>query len=195
VFRWKPGPKARFKKTELCGTCARVKNVCQTCIFDLQYGLPVEVRDAYLARAAVAAGGATAAQFQLALTASSAGASTSDANRQFALSAAERSFAEADAGTGAGAGAGGAAGASALLPEAHAALMRIQRTAPHYERNAPKLCSFFANGTCTRGDTCPFRHEMPRDKSDPLAKQNISDRYHGAFACHHASPSGGQGNS
>ena len=38
VFRWKPGPKARYKKTELCGTCARVKNVCQTCIFDLQYG-------------------------------------------------------------------------------------------------------------------------------------------------------------
>ena len=38
VYRWKPGPKARQKKTELCQMCARVKNVCQTCIFDLQYG-------------------------------------------------------------------------------------------------------------------------------------------------------------
>jgi len=28
----------RFKKTEICQTCAKLKNVCQTCIFDLQYG-------------------------------------------------------------------------------------------------------------------------------------------------------------
>uniref|UniRef100_A0A1I8H4X9 C3H1-type domain-containing protein n=1 Tax=Macrostomum lignano TaxID=282301 RepID=A0A1I8H4X9_9PLAT len=45
VFRWCPGPKSRFKKTEVCQTCAKIKNVCQTCILDLQYGLPVEVRD------------------------------------------------------------------------------------------------------------------------------------------------------
>ncbi len=38
IFRWKPGPKARFKKTEVCQLCARVKNVCQTCILDLNYG-------------------------------------------------------------------------------------------------------------------------------------------------------------
>jgi pre-mRNA-splicing factor RBM22/SLT11 len=48
VFRWKPGNKARFKKTEVCQTCAKAKNVCQTCLFDLQYGLPVEVRDSFL---------------------------------------------------------------------------------------------------------------------------------------------------
>jgi pre-mRNA-splicing factor RBM22/SLT11 len=48
VFRWKPGSKARFKKTEICQTCAKMKNVCQTCLFDLQYGLPVEVRDKFL---------------------------------------------------------------------------------------------------------------------------------------------------
>ena len=28
VFRWKPGSNARFKKTEICQTCAKVKNVC-----------------------------------------------------------------------------------------------------------------------------------------------------------------------
>jgi len=48
VYRWKPGPKARYKKTELCHTCAKIKNVCQTCVLDLQYGLPVQVRDATL---------------------------------------------------------------------------------------------------------------------------------------------------
>ena len=48
VFRWKPGSMARFKKAEICQTCAKVKNVCQTCLFDLQFGLPVEVRDKFL---------------------------------------------------------------------------------------------------------------------------------------------------
>ena len=34
----------RFKKTEVCQTCAKMKNVCQTCMLDLEYGLPVQVR-------------------------------------------------------------------------------------------------------------------------------------------------------
>ena len=59
----------RYKKTEICQTCAKVKNVCQTCsalifffrqifqqshfyffllVLDLQYGLPVQVRDEIL---------------------------------------------------------------------------------------------------------------------------------------------------
>jgi pre-mRNA-splicing factor RBM22/SLT11 len=44
VFRWNPGAKMRFKKTEVCQTCAKVKNACQTCILDLEYGLPIQVR-------------------------------------------------------------------------------------------------------------------------------------------------------
>jgi len=35
----------RFKKTEVCQTCAKLKNVCQTCLLDLEYGLPIQVRD------------------------------------------------------------------------------------------------------------------------------------------------------
>ena len=29
----------RFKKTEVCQTCAKLKNVCQTCLLDLDYGM------------------------------------------------------------------------------------------------------------------------------------------------------------
>lgn len=49
TYRWNPGAKMRYKKTEVCQTCARAKNVCQTCLLDLEYGLPVQVRDSVLA--------------------------------------------------------------------------------------------------------------------------------------------------
>eukprot|EP00906_Rhabdomonas_costata_P012136 RCo017344 len=47
VFRWRPGRDARYKSTIICQTCSRLKNVCQTCLFDLDFGLPVQVRDIY----------------------------------------------------------------------------------------------------------------------------------------------------
>ena len=38
VFRWCPGARMRFKKTEVCQTCSKLRNVCQTCLLDLEYG-------------------------------------------------------------------------------------------------------------------------------------------------------------
>lgn len=48
LFRWKAGTKGRYKATVICQSCAKMKNVCQTCLFDLEYGLPVQVRDKFL---------------------------------------------------------------------------------------------------------------------------------------------------
>lgn len=48
VFRWRPGRDARYKKSEICQTCSKLKNVCQVCLLDLEYGLPVQVRDTAL---------------------------------------------------------------------------------------------------------------------------------------------------
>ncbi|KAK9839921.1 hypothetical protein WJX74_000404 [Apatococcus lobatus] len=45
VFRWKPGTDARYKKTIVCQEVAKAKNVCQVCLLDLEYNLPVQVRD------------------------------------------------------------------------------------------------------------------------------------------------------
>ncbi|KAM1790610.1 hypothetical protein FF1_034585 [Malus domestica] len=49
VFRWRPGRDVQFKKSKICQTCSKLKNVCQVCLLDLEYGLPVQVRDTALA--------------------------------------------------------------------------------------------------------------------------------------------------
>ena len=48
IFKWNPGAETRLRKTEICQLCAKLKNVCQSCILDLDYGLPTGVRDAVL---------------------------------------------------------------------------------------------------------------------------------------------------
>lgn len=49
MFKWRPGRGEGYRKTEVCLTCSKLKNICQTCILDLQFGLPSQLRDAVLA--------------------------------------------------------------------------------------------------------------------------------------------------
>eukprot|EP00500_Bicosoecida_sp_ms1_P007059 CAMPEP_0203817136 /NCGR_PEP_ID=MMETSP0115-20131106/18336_1 /ASSEMBLY_ACC=CAM_ASM_000227 /TAXON_ID=33651 /ORGANISM="Bicosoecid sp, Strain ms1" /LENGTH=500 /DNA_ID=CAMNT_0050726053 /DNA_START=249 /DNA_END=1751 /DNA_ORIENTATION=+ len=156
VFRWKAGS-GRFKATQICQTCAKLKNVCQTCVLDLTYGLPVEVRDSFLAeheRTRVP---------------------VSTVMRDFV--AQEMDAQQAGALVVPGQGLGGAGGA--ISASAHEGLLRLARREPKYKRNLAHICSFFARGECTRGASCPYRHEMPTDKEHPFAKQNIKDRFYG----------------
>ena len=46
-FRWKAGPQGRYKETIISYAVAKERNICQTCLNDMKYGLPVGVRDRY----------------------------------------------------------------------------------------------------------------------------------------------------
>lgn len=56
VFSWKSG-RSGFNKTEVCHCCSQTKNLCQTCLRDLKFGLPSQLRDAVLHSATRAQGG------------------------------------------------------------------------------------------------------------------------------------------
>lgn len=154
IFRWCPGKGARFKKTEVCQTCAKLKNVCQTCIFDLEYGLPVQVRDKALGIAD--------------------NMPRSEVNREYFAQNMERQLAGSDPGELALEGGG------KTKPNGVELLRMLARSTPYYKRNRAHICSFWVKGECKRGDECPYRHEMPTDPSDPLAQQNIKDRFYGS---------------
>lgn len=151
-FRWRPaGQGTRPKKTEVCQTCARAKNVCQTCLLDLQFGLPVQVRDASLA----------AGDRQRTVV------PQSDGTREYNAAQSERAIAN------------GEIDAVYKAPMVNNIAQRAKRVGPRYERNRARLCSFFLKGTCTRGLYCPYRHEKIEKNDEDMAEQNIRDRYYG----------------
>lgn len=49
IFRWNIANSAnKSKKTIICKTCARTKNCCQSCMLDINFGIPLDVRDTAL---------------------------------------------------------------------------------------------------------------------------------------------------
>lgn len=134
VFRWNPGTGMRFKKTEICTTCAKLKNVCQSCILDLEYGLPTHVRDSALGIASKIP--------------------QSETNRQYYVNHIEARLEGATMASAAGT-------PSAAAPAARRGDALARTRAPDYAAARPHLCSFFARGACARGDACPYRHEAP----------------------------------
>ncbi|KAK9718173.1 Pre-mRNA-splicing factor slt11 [Basidiobolus ranarum] len=158
VFRWCPGAGMRYKKTEICQTCAKIKNVCQTCLLDLQYNLPVQVRDAALKI--------------------KSDAPRSDINREYYAQNIENQLTNGDS----------SIDYDKAELAGREFLKKSARYEPYYKRNRAHLCSFFVKGMCNRGDECPYRHELPEDNelshqnikdryygsNDPVAKKILA---------------------
>ena len=138
-FRWKAGPGGRFKETIICKEVALEKNVCQACLTDMTFGVPVGVRDALL-KAEESRGPAEA---------------VSETNRAYLQSQKKREIAKQGFAS------------SAQIVEPTRELLGLARSIEAANsanngtafRNLSKLCSFWVKGSCTRvkTKTCPFR--------------------------------------
>ncbi|XRB08488.1 pre-mRNA-splicing factor RBM22/SLT11 [Pycnococcus provasolii] len=143
VFRFRPGgSESRYKSTVISKEAAKIKNVCQVCLFDLEYGLPSSVVST------LGAGPASAA----------IDAPRSAVNKEYFY----EGLATNTIGAGAGAGTRAIAAAeAATTPENDEHLRRLARNrAPDYRRNKHKLCSFWLAKSCTRcqdGHSCTYR--------------------------------------
>lgn len=136
-------------------TCARLKDVCQSCLFDLRYGLPVQVRDAVL---------------QVKET-----VPKQEVNRDYYMAVNANRLAKGDVGLldydqvdPAG---------KAVLKDLSERVKTSSKDPMVVKRNLPPACSFYAKGTCTRGDACPYRHELTTEA--PPSLKSYRARYYG----------------
>ena len=161
VFTWKPDANSRFKKTEICPTCAKLKNVCQTCLFDLQFGLPVELRDKYLKK-----------KIEI---------PKEQANLDYFISKATENFENLNLPY-------YKPDAYKISPEQSAIKNIIEKNDNNnnldkknkiIKRNQRYICSFFLRGECNRGDLCPYRHEFVEESDideDEIDKINGEEK-------------------
>lgn len=168
AFRWKAGVHGRFKETIICYVVAKEKNICQACLNDMQYGLPVGVRDAMLQkqqqsdeRAAVHSNVLTQYHYNQLLESDGNGSSNeispmAQAVVEYTNGIAENRQLLADFAVKKNAANTAAFHLNPTVPGSTVATKAPQQTA---FRNLPKLCSFWLNGTCRRVGlrTCPFR--------------------------------------
>lgn len=149
AFRWKAGPTGRHKETIISLTVAQSRNICQCCLNDLQFGVPVGLRDSILKQQ-------SKLQQQLSI-------STPDSivGQQYMYQQIEKQQQNNNSGV-----------SNLMLPQAEASLQtkNLERFANQFNanlannnkktfKNLPKLCSFWLNGTCNRvgRGSCPFR--------------------------------------
>jgi pre-mRNA-splicing factor RBM22/SLT11 len=118
-------------------TCARLRNCCQSCLLDLQFGLPIQIRDAALNLVAQGP--------------------NSHLNREYYAQNMEKTLnQEKEQGLIAPAEYDKADTAAMKL------LTKLSKAEVYYKRDRPAPCREYAAGACPRGDDCQYSHE-PED--------------------------------
>ena len=151
-FRWRPGKSPRFLSTVICQVCARIKNVCQACILDVQYGISVKLRDSAL-------GVETDPPKQ-------------SANLEYYLASNAAKVLKED---------GTFLDYRNLKEEEVRRLASLAKEFKTAENGAaPRPCSFFSKGNCTRGASCPYLHDLV--VSGPQTLKSLREKYYGTEA-------------
>jgi pre-mRNA-splicing factor RBM22/SLT11 len=145
-----PEKESRFRKTKICMTCARVRNCCQSCLLDLQFGLPIQIRDAALNLVAQGP--------------------NSHLNREYYAQNMEKQLAQ-DKERGLLLPAEYEKADSAAMK----LLTKLSKADAYYKRERPAPCKDYAAGSCPRGDECPYSHE-PEDHPH-LFFSSVGDGY------------------
>lgn len=148
-FRWKAGSKGRYKETVVSPLVAKERNICQACLNDLTFNVPVGLRDRMVSSETSVSKALPESDVgmrhycqELALHGNQDEDTTSFATHMENMPAYNQltHF------------------SSTINPSSRnqAAQHQSSRTA---FRNLPKLCSFWLNGSCNRvlRKSCPFR--------------------------------------
>lgn len=147
AFRWKAGPAGRYKETIIGYTVAAERNICQVCLNDMKYGLPVGLRDRLLSDQRGVIGTVALPQ--------------SDVGLQYYYQQQAQLVASGELDTTSFATDMQNLPASRQLQQFSQSLKSVEQNQPGRTafRNLPKLCSFWLNGMCNRvvRKTCPFR--------------------------------------
>lgn len=145
VYQWRPGKGSKFRKTQVCQMCARLKNVCQVCLLDLEYGLSVQSRDYGLGMA-----GFDSMQMP-----------ESEVGREW-----QQDLIESNAEN------GNLLEYDKVKPSD--VIMNVAKLNPHISlKHEDTVCSFWLKGMCKRGNKCPYKHEIP-DEAKHLSKAQPS---------------------
>lgn len=151
-FRWKAGPQGRYKETIISFTVAKERNICQTCLMDMQFGLPVGVRDQMLKNNSSLPADLATGQ-AIALPESDVGIRYHYQNLENNIDNIEynpnNSVSSALQNQ----------GVIRELDDFNRRRQEMDRKNKTSFRNLPKLCSFWVNGACGRvgRKTCPYR--------------------------------------
>jgi len=130
VFRWRPGRGLAYKETIVCYEIAAEKNICQACLNDIDYNVPLALRDAFEA----SLGG------QDSLAPKSEVNQAYHFNQQLALRSTLENTASVDP-------------AYRMLELAK----RAENGSVSSEIRLPSLCLGWVKGSCPRGAECGFR--------------------------------------
>jgi len=145
VYRWKPTGCDRHKNTEICQICSQMKNVCQCCLLDLEFKLPVQQRDALMG-----------------IKEKNELANTTTVTREWEADRNEKAIMN---------GTGKFQSTYGKI-QMRNQFLDMAREIP-YSKDVKRVCQFYAKGTCKRGEDCPYKHEVQKEQ-DKSKKTNQS---------------------